>query len=122
MEKHAILSIARVAHEVNRAYCQAIGDHTQVPWDSAENWQRASACAGVEHVLNDPSVTPAKQHQSWMDQKLREGWVFGEVKDGNAKTHPCLVPYEQLPEHQRVKDFLFIGVVRAIAQEMARPA
>lgn len=121
MEKSTVLSIARVAHEVNRAYCEAIGE-TQPLWEDAPNWQRSSACAGVEAHLADPSLTPEQSHQKWMDQKLKEGWVFGEKKDGNAKTHPCMVPYAQLSEQQRVKDYLFRGVVHAIAREMARPA
>jgi hypothetical protein len=76
---------------------------------------------GVEMHLANPNATPEDSHKSWMDQKLKEGWVFGEAKDGNAKTHPCLVPYEQLPPEQRAKDYLFRGVVHAIAREMARP-
>lgn len=122
MEKHAILSIARVAHEVNYAYCQAIGDTTACTWEDSPNWQRSSACAGVEMHLKNPEMTPENSHEAWMEHKLREGWVFGAVKDGNAKTHPCLVPYAQLPLEQRVKDYLFRGVVHAIAREMARAA
>jgi hypothetical protein len=122
VEKSIVLSIARVAHEVNRAFCQSIGDHSQPAWEDAPNWQRSSACNGVEAHLKDPTLTPAQSHELWMEQKLREGWVFGEVKDPNAKTHPCMVPYEQLPQEQRSKDFLFRGVVHAIAREMARPA
>lgn len=121
MEKSIVLSIARVCHEVNRAYCQSLGDHTQPTWEEAPNWQRDSACRGVEMHLNNPNATPEDSHKSWMEQKLKEGWVFGETKDGNAKTHPCLVPYEQLPQEQRAKDFLFRGTVHAIAREMARP-
>lgn len=41
--------------------------------------------------------------------------VYGEVKDGEAKTHPCLVPYEQLPPAQRLKDDLFAAIVRTLA-------
>lgn len=122
MEKHIVLSIARVAHEVNRAYCQSLGDYTQPTWEEAPNWQRDSACRGVEMHLANPAATPEDSHKSWMEQKLKEGWVFGDVKDGNAKTHPCLLPYEQLPPEQRSKDYLFRGVVHAIAREMARPA
>lgn len=121
MEKHVILSIARVAHDVNHAYCQAIGDTGSTSWEDAPNWQRDSVCRGVEMHLRDPAVTPEQSHQSWMDQKLREGWAFGEVKDGNAKTHPCLLPYDQLPHEQRLKDHIFRGIVHAIAREMVRP-
>lgn len=100
---------ARVAHEVNRAYCQAIGDDSQVPWDEAPDWQRNSAMKGV--VAANNGATPEQLHESWCAQKLREGWKHGPVKDPEAKTHPCLVPYEQLPAAQRIKDHLFRAAV-----------
>jgi hypothetical protein len=106
--------IAQVAHETNRAYCAAIGDNSQKPWDEAEQWQRDSATAGVKHALSNPGVTPESQHQAWCDHKLAEGWQYGPVKDAEAKTHPCLVPYEQLPVEQQRKDALFRGVVLAM--------
>ncbi len=40
--------IARVAHEVNRAYCQALGDNSQPAWEDAPQWQRDSAMLGVK--------------------------------------------------------------------------
>lgn len=40
--------IARVAHEVNRAYCKALGDDSQEVWELAPQWQRDSAIVGVK--------------------------------------------------------------------------
>jgi len=53
-------------------------------------------------------------HESWCDFKRADGWVFGEVKDAGAKTHPCLVPYAELPEEQKIKDHLFSAIVTAL--------
>lgn len=106
---------ARVAHEANRAYCQSIGDYTQVAWDQAPTWQVGSALAGVRHALANPELTPEGSHSSWMEKKLSEGWVYGPVKDPQAQQHPCIVSWEHLPEEQRVKDRLFLAVVRAVA-------
>jgi hypothetical protein len=107
--------IARVAHEVNRAYCEALGDHSQLPWEAAPQWQRESALHVVEMHLNDPEAGPQASHQAWMAQKLVEGWKLGPVKNPAAKEHPCLVPFDDLPVEQKVKDYLFRGVVRALA-------
>ena len=106
-----ILQVARVAHEVNRAYCAALGDHSQKPWAEAEQWQRYSAISGVLAVLDGTALTPEALHESWMAEKGAAGWVFGAVKDAEAKTHPCLVPYADLPAEQRAKDYLFRGVI-----------
>lgn len=105
--------IARVAHEVNRAYCQALGDHSQPSWEDAPEWQRSSALKGVElHMSGDHG--PEASHESWMAQKVSEGWVYGEKKDPEAKTHHCIVPFDQLPREQQAKDFLFRAVVHAL--------
>lgn len=107
--------IARVAHEVNRAYCEALGDYSQPRWEEAPPWQRESALHVVALHLADPDAGPQASHQAWMAQKLADGWKCGAVKNPAAKEHPCLVPFEQLPLEQRVKDYLFRGVVRALA-------
>jgi hypothetical protein len=46
-----------------------------------------------------------------MKDKVEAGWVYGDEKNPEAKTHPCIVEYHQLPEFQKFKDEIF----RAIA-------
>ena len=113
MNVHPLDHIARVAHEVNRAYCQALGDNSQPAWEDAPQWQRASARMGVDlHLMGN--FGPEASHISWMKQKAKEGWVYGPVKDPEAKQHPCMVPFEQLPREQQAKDYLFRSVVHAL--------
>jgi hypothetical protein len=109
-------AIAQVCHEANRAFCATIGDHSQVAWDDAPDWQKESALDGVRGVIIGSITTPEQAHESWCDAKLKTGWVYGEKKDAETKTHHCLVPYDQLPEEQRSKDALFFAVVRALAE------
>lgn len=106
--------IARVCHEVNRAYCTAIGDNSQPAWEDAEDWQKQSAILGVKGTLAHPGGTPQDSHELWLAHKEAEGWTYGPRKDPAKKEHPCMVPYDQLPTEQRVKDHLFIAVVRAL--------
>ena len=105
--KMLVIAIAKVAHEINRAYCASLGDETQAAWEDAPEWQRASAIAGVEMHLADPDATPEQSHESWLAQKLADGWTYGEVKDVQNKQHPCCVPYDQLPPAQKAKGRLF---------------
>lgn len=107
--------IARIAHEVNRAYCLALGDLSQLPWDEAPEWQRASVLAGVMFHLSKPWKGPESSHEAWMAHKLAEGWQYGPTKDVEAKTHPCLVPFAELPVAQQAKDFLFRAIVHALS-------
>ena len=114
------LSVARVAHEVNKAYCEAIGDTTQTNWEDAPQWQRDSAVKGVQLHLRNPNLGVSASHDAWMREKLDTGWTYGPLKDPAKKEHPCIVPYADLPTEQKAKDFIFRGVVRAIAREQAR--
>lgn len=102
---------AKMAHQINKAYCLALGDDSQQDWEQAPEWQRQSAVDGVAFCLENPDMTPADSHASWMAKKKEDGWVFGEVKDPEKKTHPCMVPFDQLPAEQKAKDFLFQAAV-----------
>lgn len=117
MNKTKIEACAAVAHEANRAYCIAIGDNSQMPWEQAPENIRASAIDGVAKAL--AGATPEQSHEGWCAFKVADGWVFGPVKDLAAKTHPCLVPYAELPPEQRRKDGLYIAVVRAMAEALS---
>lgn len=110
-----LIHIAQVAHEINRSYCMALGDDSQLPWGEAPEWQKNSAIEGVQFHLDNPGATASASHDLWMDTKISDGWVYGETKDAVAKTHPCLVPFDQLPQEQQAKDFLFMATVRAIS-------
>ena len=109
--------IARVCHEVNRAYCQALGDNSQPTWEDAPQWQRDSALLGVQLHLTNPDASAAASHESWMAQKIAEGWVWGPNKNPELKQHHCIVPFELLPVAQQAKDFIFRGVVHALRGE-----
>lgn len=111
--------IAKAAHEINRAYCEALGDNSQVPWDQAPQWQKDSAKLGVDLHINNPNASASASHESWMAQKVADGWIYGAVKDAAAKTHPCMVPFASLPREQQAKDFIFRAVVHALAHTSA---
>lgn len=106
--------IARIAHEVNKAYCEALGDLSQPTWEDAPEWQKKSAMAGVRFHRDNPEADPRASHESWLAQKEAEGWQYGEVKDAEAKTHPCFLSYDELPLEQRAKDYLFRQIVHSL--------
>jgi hypothetical protein len=114
-----IEQIARATHEMNRTFCQILGDDSQMAWEDAPDWQRESKIAAVSAISKGETITPEEQHKRWMCEKLEDGWKHGEIKDAAAKTHPCLVPYAELPPEQRAKNKIFrvvaIGLLQAEA-------
>ena len=110
-----IMDVARVCHEANRALCEALGDHSQVEWVIAPEWQMDSAMNGVEFNLKNPEAPASASHDSWLAEKAAAGWKYGPIKDAEKKEHPCFVPYDQLPKDQQAKDHLFKAIVSALA-------
>lgn len=111
--------IAKVCHEANRAYCETLGDSSQLRWEDAPEWQKQSAINGVDfHIRGFRSFgrwpKPYESHDSWLNQKKSDGWIYGPIKSESLREHPCIVPYDELPIEQRTKDFIFSGIVQAI--------
>ncbi|UJA04230.1 hypothetical protein F9230_07645 [Acinetobacter johnsonii] len=105
------LAIAMLCHSINAAYCQSLGDESQLAWEDTPDSHQQSLIAGVEMHLANPQATPEQSHESWYKQKEAEGWIYGEVKDLEKKEHPCFLPYDELPLEQKAKDYLFCATV-----------
>lgn len=112
-----IENIAEICHETNRIYCAQLGDLTQAPWCNSPEWQKQSAINGVKFHLNNLEngikPSPSATHENWLKEKIGDGWIYGEIKNIELKTHPCCVPYDELPLSQRIKDFLFSSIIEA---------
>jgi len=110
------IDIARVCHEVNRAYCESLGDTSQVAWDEAPDWQKTSLMNGVVAKIQNPDMTPEESHQSWYDEKEQAGWRYGVMKNAETKEHPCMVQYDHMPTDLRSKDHLFGAIVTSLSR------
>jgi len=62
------------------------------------------------------STSDADRHLSWMKMHEDMGWVYGEKFDPAAKTHPNMMPWDQLPESTRSKAKIFDYVAKAGAK------
>ena len=43
-------------------------------------------------------------HEIWAETRISQGWTYGPERNDAEKKHPCLVPYEELPEEEKVYD------------------
>lgn len=106
-----VRQIASVCHEANKMYCISIGDFTQPHWEGVPRWRQLLIMSGVQLHLDHPDVTPEQSHRNWMVEMHEAGWAYGPQKIEEAKLHPCMVPYADLPDEQKVKDLLFKAIV-----------
>ncbi|MBR5334570.1 MAG: Ryanodine receptor Ryr [Alistipes sp.] len=43
-------------------------------------------------------------HEVWAQSRMEQGWIYGEERNDALKHHPCLIPYEELPEVEKAYD------------------
>ena len=56
-------------------------------------------------------------HEVWAQSRIKQGWTYGEERCDALKTHPCLVPYEELPEVEKAYDRdTALGTLRLITK------
>jgi hypothetical protein len=117
MRKYSDEEIARVIHMANAELQRIQGDPVpSQPWDSENPDIKRNAAAGVKAARD--GVTTSYLHEQWMRDKAAHGWRYGPEKNSQAKTHPCMVAYDELPDEQRDKSRLFVAIVRALTHDM----
>lgn len=62
----------------------------------------AVALSGELQTLTE--LLAKNAHEVWARTRLEQGWSYGEKRDDARKQHPCLVPYEDLPENEKTFD------------------
>lgn len=55
-------------------------------------------------ILELSELISKNTHEVWSAGRIRDGWTYGETRDDEKKTHPCLVPYEELSEREKEYD------------------
>jgi len=109
-----VVQIARVVHAANRAWQLEHGDaHPSRPWEESHVDTHEIVIAGVRGMLEGD--TPESSHARWVAKKLEQGWTWGPAKDRRRRTHPCMVPFEDLMDHEQAKDRIMHGIVTALA-------
>ena len=57
-----------------------------------------------QEILQVRELLAENTHDIWATQRISEGWQYGPERDDEKKTHPCLVPYSELPEIEKEYD------------------
>ncbi len=81
------------------------------PWDEREEDFRNQFLRVIERQCGPQrSSSPEELHGSWMQAYFDNGWVYGEVRSVEDKTHPDLVPYADLGTLEQDKDSVFVAL------------
>jgi RyR domain len=104
--------LAKLSYETTRAWNETKGEPAKKRWDQAEPWRRQAAVESVRKAI--AGATAPQLHESWREERLKEGWRYGDKKSDEAKTNPALQPYSQLADTQKRAADLFAAVVHTV--------
>jgi hypothetical protein len=103
---------ARFVYEAARIAAQAaMAPVIPAPFADREDDFRAQFLDVIERQCGEHrSSSPEELHGSWMQAYFANGWTYGETYDAEARTHPDLVPYDQLGTLEKDKDAVFVAL------------
>ncbi len=85
-------------------------DYTPQPLDTSDVVLPEELNALVEQIAKNV-------HEVWAQSRLSEGWKYGPERNDALREHPCLVPYEELPEVEKEYDRnTALGTLRLITK------
>lgn len=98
----------------------AISNRPIVPesWDKRDDDFKMQFLRVVGRQCSDTKFPSAKAaHDSWWRSYKNMGWIYGPERDTEKKTHPDMVPFDELPKNERDKDEIFLRLC-AVAEAM----
>lgn len=105
--KMKVEDIAKICHDANASLRKVLGEEPSKCWDDLTEEQQNGVAAGVKYFfglwqrgVRQGPVVAELMHSNWICSMVEQG-----VTD-----HPNMVPYSDLTDEQRVKDFLFAGI------------
>lgn len=105
--------IAYVCHTANRAVQELLDDACpSADWEDEDPDIKKISVYEVQMILS--GRTPEETHAEWCDRLFEQGYICGTVKSRTMKTHPCLVPFRDLPLEQKRKVRMIHGIVLAL--------
>lgn len=72
-------------------------DYTPQPIDTSEVRLPAELDELVEKIAKNV-------HEVWAQSRMEQGWTYGDERSDELRHHPCLIPYEELPEIEKDYD------------------
>lgn len=106
--------IAGIIHEANRQLRIVLGESPGPHWMECDPQMRETTVNGV--IKAQAGATPEELHEEWVALKGAQGWTIGQYKDVRRRKHPCMVPYDELPPEQQLKDQMFHAMVHVLSQ------
>lgn len=87
------------------------------PWGFREEAFKAQFREVIDMMCSDDRKTsPEELHDDWVKAYEAMGWRYGPVRDVDAKTHPDMVPFDDLGFREQIKDAVFVALCEIARQ------
>ena len=78
------------------------------PWEERDTKFRENMIRAVDKQCGPNRImTPSELHDEWVKAYEDMGWKYGPVRDTESKTHPDMVPFDELSILEQEKDWVF---------------
>lgn len=81
-------------------------------WDMLPKEHKQALYENILYIIKNPSTTAEIEHRIWAEKKINQGWKYGKKKNRAKKIHNCLVSFDELNFYQKLKDQVFIDIVK----------
>jgi hypothetical protein len=117
---HAELTERRAVFVYEGARLQAEAVDAPVvpePWAERDEAFRSQFLDVIDMMCGpDRKSSPEELHDDWVRAYEAMGWRYGPVRDAEAKTHPDMVPFDDLEQREQDKDAVFIALCEIARQ------
>lgn len=83
-----------------------------------------SAVQMPDDLLELAETLARNVHENWASERINQGWTYGPERNDAKKLHPCLIPYDELPESEKILDHKTavetIKVILGLGYEIAK--
>ena len=111
MEDKVWHACERAQGEVAGIVRQMLGEQP-IATSNINDDMRSRRVAAMKNLVNGGAQDPAERHQQWTQQHVDSCWVYGKEFNENEKTHPNLLPWDELPAEVKLKAEIFMVFAR----------
>jgi hypothetical protein len=110
--------IAEILHNATSAIPRPDGS-VIVPWEALNDVLKDRAADTVDSLMNKMWQFPHGMsddycHLVWYNNMIDMGWTYGPTYSFEQKLHPSMVPFNELPDDEKIKDAIWSGIVYAL--------
>jgi hypothetical protein len=104
-----------IVYDLLRSFNRTFHNQVLPTFAEAEEWEQAAASSSFVYVRDHPDLSPPEIHAEWLGTMRDQGWEHVEEMDAEKRTHPHMVPWDELPPWARRMLYITVTVIHILA-------